>query len=263
MEANPARHHPWMPVMLLALVIPMILAFIYFQVTAASFRMFGLTASETILILLASVIGSIINIPLTRRKIQLADPVLQRLSPTMQRLMLLFHYYPPAVIEQVVAVNVGGALVPLGFSAYLLTRPGTPIVLALVAAVVIAIIAKLLARPLPGVGITLPGFVPPILSAIVAFLLVHFIAPQDSITALAEVAYIGGTLGTLVGADLLNLPLVLRGGLLAAGPQRVWRLGQQPMPRLDKPRVLSIGGAGIFDGVFLTGILAAFLVRLG
>ena len=263
MQASPSRNHPWLPVMLLAVVIPLILAFVYFPVTAASFRMFGLTASQTMLLLLVTVIGSVINIPLTRRKIQLADPTLQQMSPAMQRLMILFHYYPPAVVEEVIAVNVGGALVPLGFSVYLLLQPGAPIGLALLAAIVVAIIAKLLARPLPGVGITLPGFVPPIISAIVAFLLVHFLAPTDNTYALAAVAYVGGTLGTLVGADLLNLPLVLRGGLLAAGPQRIWRIGQQPIPRPDKPRVLSIGGAGIFDGVFLTGILAAFLVRLG
>jgi hypothetical protein len=59
------------------------------------------------------------------------------------------------------------------------------------------------------------------------------------------------------------MPLVPRGGQLAAAPHRLWRMGPQPTPRLDKPRILSIGGAGIFDGVFLTGILAAFLVRLG
>jgi uncharacterized membrane protein len=53
----------------------------------------------------------------------------------------------------------------------------------------------------------------------------------------APVAYIGGTLGTLIGADLLNLPAVRR------------------MPAL----MLSIGGAGVFDGVFLVGIIAVLV----
>jgi uncharacterized membrane protein len=62
------------------------------------------------------------------------------------------------------------------------------------------------------------------------------------------VAYIAGTLGTLIGADLLNLPAILRGSLLPTAP------GETP-----SRVVSSIGGAGVFDGIFLTGILAPFL----
>ena len=51
---------------------------------------------------------------------------------------------------------------------------------------------------------------------------------------------ITGTLGTLLGADLLNL-------------HRLRSLGAG---------VASIGGAGTFDGVFLSGIIAVFLVAL-
>jgi uncharacterized membrane protein len=53
-------------------------------------------------------------------------------------------------------------------------------------------------------------------------------------------AYIAGGLGTLIGADLTNLDKV-RG--------------------LGAP-VASIGGAGTFDGIFLTGILAVLLASL-
>ena len=56
----------------------------------------------------------------------------------------------------------------------------------------------------------------------------------------APLAYIAGGLGTLIGADLTNLDKV-RG--------------------LGAP-VASIGGAGTFDGIFLTGILAVLLAGL-
>ena len=56
----------------------------------------------------------------------------------------------------------------------------------------------------------------------------------------APLAYIAGGLGTLIGADLTNLDKV-RG--------------------LGAP-VASIGGAGTFDGIFLTGILAVLLASL-
>jgi uncharacterized membrane protein len=56
----------------------------------------------------------------------------------------------------------------------------------------------------------------------------------------AALAYIAGSMGTLIGADLTNLDKV-RG--------------------LGAP-VASIGGAGTFDGIFLTGILAVLLASL-
>jgi uncharacterized membrane protein len=261
MDNSPTRNHPGMPLMLLMLLVPLILIVIYFQVATFSFSLFGLSSQQAVLLLLGSLIGGMINIPLTRRRIQLADPTLANLSPAMQMLVSVFHYFPPATVEEVVAVNVGGALVPVGFSAYLLYRYPNVIVLALVGTVLVALVAKLLARPMPGLGITLPGFVPPLVAALVAFGMVELVS-GFTMTAIPPIAYVSGTLGTLIGADLLNLPLVLRGGLLAAGPQRFWPWGPAPQVDPTKPRILSIGGAGVFDGVFLTGIVAAFLVHL-
>lgn len=260
MEPAPARHHPMLPFMILALVLPLILVFFYFQVATGSFRMFGLTAQQASWLLIASLVGGMINIPLTRRRVPLADPTMAQLSPAMQMLITMFHFYPPATVEEVVAVNVGGALIPLGLSAYLLVQFPNIILLAVIGAAVVTLVAKLLARPVPGLGITLPGFVPPIVAAVVAFGLVKYLG--GGMAAVAPVAYVSGTLGTLIGADLLNLPLVLRGGLLAAGPQRIWRTDGPRQVDPNKPRVLSIGGAGVFDGIFLTGIIAAFLVGI-
>jgi uncharacterized membrane protein len=56
----------------------------------------------------------------------------------------------------------------------------------------------------------------------------------------APLAYVSGSLGTLIGADLLNLP---------------------SLRSLGAP-VASIGGAGTFDGIFLTGIIAVLLASL-
>ena len=56
----------------------------------------------------------------------------------------------------------------------------------------------------------------------------------------APLAYIGGSIGVLVGADLLNL-----------GKLR----------ELGAP-IASIGGAGTFDGIFLTGVLAVLIAAL-
>jgi uncharacterized membrane protein len=75
----------------------------------------------------------------------------------------------------------------------------------------------------------MPTFVAPVTAAVAA----TFLAPA----AAPAVAYVGGTLGTLLGADVLNLG-------------RIRGIGAP---------IASIGGAGTFDGIFLTGVLAVLL----
>jgi uncharacterized membrane protein len=92
------------------------------------------------------------------------------------------------------------------------------------------VVAHAFAQIVPGVGIAIPMFIPPLTAAVVGLVLSWRRAPP--------MAYVAGSMGTLIDADLLNLG-------------RVAELGAP---------VLSIGGAGTFDGVFLTGIIAGLLV---
>jgi len=99
----------------------------------------------------------------------------------------------------------------------------------IIAVTVVSMVTHRFAQPVPGLGITLPLFIPPIISALIAIILAPNHAPA--------LAYIAGTLGTLIGADLMNL-------------KKIEALGAP---------VASIGGAGTFDGIFFTGILAVLL----
>jgi uncharacterized membrane protein len=206
------------PVLYLAffVLLPFLVFMLFFQIAAFSFAKLGLSPHGAVLLLGLSLIGGIINIPVSRRLIK------ERMSP----LNYLF-YYPPRVSEQVIAVNLGGAIVPVLFSFYLLHR--SPLLPTILAAVIVAIVSKALARPVPGMGISLPAFIPPLVAAAAAVLLAREYA--------APVAYIAGVWGTLAGADLLNL-------------NKFRDIGGH---------VLSIGGAGVFDGIFLVGIVAALL----
>ena len=93
-------------------------------------------------------------------------------------------------------------------------------------------IVHLMAHPVKGVGIAEPIFIPPLIAAGVGLLLSRQYA--------APLAYVSGSLGTLIGADLLNLG-------------KIQGLGAP---------IASIGGAGTFDGIFLTGILAVLLAGM-
>jgi uncharacterized membrane protein len=144
------------------------------------------------------------------------------------------HYIVPTVVDwpgTVIAVNVGGGLIPALMSLYLLVK-NRLWVLGLAATACVGVVCHALADPVPGLGIALPILVPILTTAVIALLL--------SYRQAAPLAYISGSLGTLIGADLLNL-------------DKVQGLGAP---------IASIGGAGTFDGIFLIGILAVLIASI-
>ena len=187
----------------------------------------GVSPRTAMYLLVGSLIGSYFNIPIAEL------PGGQVVSDQTVTFFGVQYNVPVVAYSAgtVVAVNVGGAVIPTLMSAYLLiTRnlwiKGT------IATAIVALVLHWLAEPVPGIGIAVPVVFPAVTTAIVALLL--------SRESAAPLAYIGGGLGTLIGADLSNLDKV-RG--------------------LGAP-VASIGGAGTFDGIFLTGILAVLLAGL-
>lgn len=187
----------------------------------------GVSPQTALLLLIGSLIGSYFNIPvavLPPEQVQ-SDKVIEFFG--MQYVVPVVQNLPGTVI----AINVGGAVIPTIMSIYLLVARQLW-VLGAIATAIVAVILHWLADPVPGVGIAVPIFFPAIVTAIVSLLLSRANA--------APLAYISGSMGTLIGADLTNLDKV-------AG--------------LGAP-VASIGGAGTFDGIFLTGILAVLLAGL-
>ena len=184
----------------------------------------GLEPRVAMLVLIASLIGSYVNIPLFQLpgERQVAEAYLDFFG---------MPYPVPQVVDwpgTVVAINVGGALIPALLSLYLIIAydlwvPAT------IATAIVAFVVHHLATPIRGVGISVPLFWPPILAAIVAIVLSRRYG--------APIAYVAGSLGVLIGADLTNL-------------DRLQNLGAP---------VASIGGAGTFDGVFLAGVAAVLL----
>jgi uncharacterized membrane protein len=177
--------------------------------------------------LFASLAGSYINLPI------------MRFSPEqMTRLQEIPFYGVPYVIPTVetwpgtiLAVNVGGAIIPILVSLILIVKNGLYRMAAWGIAIV-SLACYVLAEPVPGLGIAIPVFYPPVIAAIVALLLSRQYA--------APLAYACGSLGTLIGADLMNL-----GNIRGLGAP-----------------VMSIGGAGTFDGIFVTGLIAVLLAGI-
>jgi uncharacterized membrane protein len=195
-----------------------------------AFERIGFNSVEYLLILWGTLLGSMINVPVG--EVKNAEPLV-----AVQEVKVFGLYYRvPSVVYRhsvtVIAVNLGGAAIPILVSAYVLLTHADLLSAALVGTIVVAVMVHLMVRKVKGVGIVTPSILPPVVAAVVSYLLV----PGSP----AVVAYVSGTLGALIGADLTNLRGI---GSLGA-----------PMA--------SIGGAGTFDGVFLTGLVAVLLVPL-
>ncbi len=202
-----------------------IFTFIHIGLITIAFERIGLTESQTLAFLILSLIGSSINIPVKKIK--------SSFSATGDRQVRFFGmtYNVPRKSQghTLVALNLGGAVVPFFLSCYLMLKNGIffePVV----ATAFVGFLTYFLARPVSGVGIAMPMFIPPLIAAIVTLLL----GPSRHAPA---VAYIAATMGTLIGADILHL---------------------KDIEEINAPLV-SIGGAGTFDGIFLAGIIAVIL----
>jgi len=193
-----------LPLLFLAFLVLLVLLVVMIEVRVLSYayRKIGVRPRYMFIVLLLTLVGSQFNIPL---------------------------YSVTAPSRTVVAINVGGALVPLLLSVYLFLQLQGLRVRMLIGTAVVAVIVHGLARIVPGVGIAVPMLIPPLVAAGVALILSFRRAPP--------VAYVSGSMGALIGADVSNLH----------------RLAELGAP------VVSIGGAGTFDGVFLTGIIAGLI----
>lgn len=200
-------------------------ALVQFGVFSWAFARLGIPPEHLFSLLFLCMLGSMFNVPLKR--IRLKD------EPEDWPIVTFFgmRFQPPPwrrPREMVLAVNVGGAIIPTCLSLFLFFHAANPFRMLLALAAASYVIFRI-AKPVPGVGIATPMFIPPVVAALAALVLnPHWAAPT---------AYFAGTLGTLIGADILHL---------------------NELKELNAP-VASIGGAGTFDGIFLTGILAVLL----
>ncbi len=217
---------PFFPLNLLLLLLGLgfLLALVQIGLVSVAFGKLGLSQGSGFLLLFSSLAGSLINLPLFQLK---SGPPRPGAMPPLGRLWR----FPQLEYRgrTLIAVNVGGALIPASFSLYLLGHNPIAPLEALAGVAGVSAVSYLFSRPVPGVGIGMPVFVAPLSAALFAIL----IAPELS----APLAYVSGTLGVLVGADLLRLKDIRRLGTAVA----------------------SIGGAGTFDGIFITGIVAVLL----
>ncbi len=219
----------------MAFLVVLTMFFFFFFLTSAAgsaFQALGFPPQIAMLLLLFSLGGSWVNIPVASITSEVEEVTLE---PGLFGML-----YPVPKVERVVretkvAVNLGGCVVPVFISLYLIFKVPAGLIGFFLATISVAVICFYLARPVRGVGISIPMLIPPIAAALSAFVVTRLLALPSADAA--AIAYVSGVLGVLVGADILHL---------------------RDVRSMASP-IVSIGGAGTFDGIFLTGILSVVL----
>jgi uncharacterized membrane protein len=204
------------------LILVLVFIFIILNVSGTAFRKLGFPPEYSVYFLFLSLLCSYINIPI--KKVGSHVPVISDNASDVLRSGLSASSLK---MYSTIAVNIGGAVIPLIMSLFLFSMAKPVEVLSGI--LLVTIIIHKIARPVKGSGIVIHALLPPLLAAFVAII----ISPQNA----PVIAYISGTFGCILGIDILNLKRI---------------------PDLGVPLV-SIGGAGTFDAIFLTGIISVLL----
>lgn len=210
---------------IIALVTVFLVALIQIHIFEIAFAKLGLTPEITLLLLIGTLVGSGINLPLFYLRTKQAGHLV--MSPERKPVWEI--YQPVREGKIVIAVNVGGCIIPVGLCLYFISLQLIDPLKLIIALSATTAISYKISRLIPGFGVGMPMLIAPMTAAIVALVL-------DAGHA-AHLAYISGVLGVLFGADILRLKDIISIGAPIA----------------------AIGGAGTFDGIFLTGIIAALL----
>jgi len=202
-------------------------------VIGAAFTKLGFSWISAIAVVLLMLFGSYVNIPLYRIK---RDMV--RISPNTTAVFGSGSPWPvDPVWETIVSINLGGALLPVCISLYLLYQAvqitGTSLLVPVGAGILlVALVTFFATRPVPGVGLRVPLLIP----ALTALLMGMLLFGNAGISA-TVVAFVSGTTGTLLGGNIARLNTIRN---------------------LEVPE-MSIGGAGTFSAIFICCILPALI----
>lgn len=222
--------YPGCLTLILVFLLLLLLPFFFAQFALAALTKLGLSAPVAFIILVGIIMGSLVNIPVKR---------LSRDEEILVNPYVMFGFYRLLSLPRVarryvtVAVNVGGCVIPSVLAIYefaLVAQRGAGAVMILTIVMLANVaVCYRITKPVPNVGLAMPALIPPLIAASLSLLLIPEFAPP--------VAFFSGVLGPLVGADILHLKQAVK----------------------IAPAVVSIGGAGTFDGIVLSGLIATLL----
>lgn len=219
-------------ILLIALVV-LLIPLLILGIIGAAFTRLGFSWISALAIVLLMLFGSFVNIPLYRFK---RDMV--RVSPDTNAIFGSGSPWPAdPVWETQISINLGGAILPICLSFYLLYQAVSITGLSLLIPVgagilLVALVTFFATRPIPGAGLHVPLLIPALTALLMGLLLFGGAGIPTMVTA-----FVSGTIGVLLGGNVVQLSRI---------------------KDLEVPLV-SIGGAGTFGSVFICCILPALV----
>lgn len=216
-------------------LITLLLLFIFLRlgVLGAVLEKLALSSWEIQYGMLMLILLSLVNVRLCRLRVPpvVADDTAE--GPSLPDRDAGHNERPPAKIT--IGINLGGAILPLFFGLYLSRHQPLELAPLLLLVLLVALVVYPLSRVSGrrGVVVHLAGAI-----AVAAVGAVLLGGPHYLVWA-----YLGGVLGTLLGADLLHL-------------------SQLMYQRNARQRGIFIGGAGLMDAIFLSGLFAMLTAEL-
>jgi uncharacterized membrane protein len=219
-------------ILLIALVV-LIIPLLILGVIGAAFTRLGFSWISALAIVLLMLFGSFVNIPVYRIRrdmVRIAPAEVSVYGEYSQRLS-------SPVWDTTIAINLGGAIIPVAVSLYMVYQAilitGTSLVFSVCAGIIlVAAITYVSTRYLPGSGIQVSLLIPGLTALLASLLLFGGTGLSAAVTA-----FVSGIAGTLLGGNIAQ----------------IFRIKD-----LDVPSV-SIGGAGTFGAVFICCILPALI----
>ncbi|HDJ83803.1 MAG TPA: DUF1614 domain-containing protein [Desulfurococcaceae archaeon] len=141
-------------------------------------------------------------------------------------------------VEVLLTLNVGGAVIPLIVSIHILIvlqlRYSLTLIISAISVAMVSLIVYRVSRVVDNVGITVPLIIPPLTAASATLILTELF--HYPLVLAGPLSYVAGTIGTLIGADVYKL--------------------REIVLQVSRKHIVSIGGFGTFDSVYLSGMLS-------
>ena len=220
-------------ILLLVGLVILLIPLLFLGLIGAALTNLGFSWITAIVVVLLMLFGSYVNIPVYTIRRDMVHVSLD----TNSVYGVGSPYSQDPVWDTLISINLGGAILPVCISLYLLYKAvlitGTSLLVPVGAGIaLVALVTFVSTRPVPGVGLRVPLIIP----ALTALLMGLLFFGGAGIPA-TVLAFVSGTIGILLGGNLAQLHRI---------------------KALDVADV-SIGGAGTFGAIFICCILPALI----
>ena len=219
-------------IFLFALVI-ILIPLLILGIIGAAFTRLGFSWIAALAVVLLMLFGSFVTIPVHR----IRRDIIRVPRDESSVFDVCVPCAPGQVWETTISLNLGGAVIPLCVSLYMVYQAilitGTSLFFTVCAGItIVAIITFVSTRLVPCAGIQVPLLIPGLTALLAGLLLAGGIGLTAAVTA-----FVSGVTGVLLGGNVANL----------------YRIKDLEVPEI------SIGGAGTFGSIFICCMLPALI----